>query len=303
VAVLGVRTRALWSAALVLQAGLALGEAPAARPSPPAASRQRVVAAPDGVRIAYEAAGTGPVAVVLVHGWSCDRTYWKEQVAPLAATYTVVTVDLAGHGASGRNRRDWTIASFGADVAAVVTRLGLQRVVLVGHSMGGDAIAEAARRLPGRVAGLVWVDAYKQLDTSLTPAQVETMVSSFRADFPKTTRQFVRLMFPREADPDLVARVADDMASAPPAIALPAMAAAVGYGREMPDTLRALKLPVVALNPERPASDPVSLARHGVTLEPIAGVGHFPMLEAPERFNAVLARTVEQMTGRPAARP
>ena len=216
VAVLGLTMRFVSGALLVLQAGIALADQPPQQGSAPAAVRQRVVSAPDGVRIAYETHGRGAVAVVLVHGWSCDRTYWREQIAPLAAQFQVVTVDLAGHGASGRNRRAWTIASFGGDVAAVVEKLGLRRAVLVGHSMGGDVIAEAARALPGRVEGLVWVDTYKQLGTFRTPEQVQAMVSSFRADFRKTTRAFVRLMFARGADPALVERVVADMSSAPP---------------------------------------------------------------------------------------
>ncbi|MET0551676.1 MAG: alpha/beta hydrolase [Vicinamibacteria bacterium] len=284
VALLGLSARLLGGAALglVLQASLA-------------AAGPRFVPSADGVRIAYETRGRGEPAVVLVHGWSCDRTYWKEQLAPLAGKFQVVTVDLAGHGASGRNRRAWTIASFGGDVAAVVEKLGLRRVVLVGHSMGGDVVAEAARLLPGRVDGLVWVDTYKQLGTFRTPEQVQTMVSSFRADFRKTTRVFARLMFARGADPALVERVVADMSSAPPAVALPSMEAAVSYDREMPGALRALGLPVVAINPDRPPSDAVALARHGVGLELMSGVGHFPMLEAPQRFNELLVRTIERI--------
>ena len=188
-------------------------------------------------------------------------------------------------------------------MAAVVEKLGLRRAVLVGHSMGGDVIAEAARALPGRVDGLVWVDAYKQLGTFRTPEQVQTMVSSFRADFVKTTRVFVRLMFARGADPALVERVVAGMSAAPPAIALAAMEAAISYDREMPEALRALALPVVAINPDRPASDAVSLARHGVALELMSGVGHFPMLEAPERFNELLTKTVERLPRPEAALP
>lgn len=210
VAILGLTRCFVWSATLVLQAGIALADQPV---------RRRVVSAPDGVRIAYETHGRGEVAVVLVHGWSGDRTYWKEQVARLAAKFQVVTVDLAGHGASGRNRKAWTIAAFGG------------------------------------------------------------------------------------APPALVERVVADMSSAPPAVALPAMEAAISYDREMPGALGALGLPVVVINPDRPPSDAVALARHGVALELMSGVGHFPMLEAPARFNELLTKTVERMPWPEAARP
>ena len=99
----------------------------------------------DGIPIAYEVHGQAEPALVLVHGWSCDRSYWKEQVDYLSPQYRLVLVDLAGHGESGAGRKDYTMASFGADVAAVVDSLKLQKVVLAGHSMGGDVVIEAAK--------------------------------------------------------------------------------------------------------------------------------------------------------------
>ena len=117
----------------------------------------------DGVRIAYEVRGKGSLALVFVHGWSCNRGFWAGQMEPFSKQFKVVAVDLAGHGDSGRNREKWTIQSYGEDVAAVVKKLDVKRVILIGHSMGGDVIPEAALRLPGRVVGLIWLDTYKKL--------------------------------------------------------------------------------------------------------------------------------------------
>jgi pimeloyl-ACP methyl ester carboxylesterase len=51
--------------------------------------------------------GHGEPALLLVHGWACDENYWHAQLDALKSRYTVVTIDLAGHGASGANRTDW----------------------------------------------------------------------------------------------------------------------------------------------------------------------------------------------------
>jgi len=56
----------------------------------------------DKVPIAYESSGEGETTLVFVHGWSCDRTYWKAQQAEFSRDFRVVLVDLAGHGESGR---------------------------------------------------------------------------------------------------------------------------------------------------------------------------------------------------------
>ena len=245
----------------------------------------------DGIHIAYEAGGDGAPALVFVHGWSCDRGYWEGQVEPFSHRFTVVAVDLAGHGQSGLGRRAWTMAAFGDDVAAVVERLELQRVVLIGHSMGGDVIVAAARRLPGRVAGLVWVDTYRQLGAPRSPEQVQAMLAPFRSEFVETTRNFVRGMFPSGTDQSLVERVAADMSAAPPEIALGAMESSISFDREIPRALQELKVPVVAINADTPPTDVASMERHGVEVILMSGVGHFLMMEAPERFNQVL-RTV-----------
>jgi pimeloyl-ACP methyl ester carboxylesterase len=253
-----------------------------------------VVTSADGIRIAYETHGEGTAALVFVHGWSCDRSYWNGQLQPFSRQFKVIAIDLAGHGESGLGREAWTMEAFGGDVAAVVKELGLERIILIGHSMGGDVIVAAARRLPGRVAGLVWVDTYKQLETQRTPEQVQAFVAPFRADFVEKTRAFVRGMFPPSADRSLVERVAVDMSAAPPAVALEAMASAINFDREIPGALKELKLPVVAINPDTPPTDIASMERHGVEVVVMSGVGHFLMMEDPERFNPLLRTVIDK---------
>src|SRR3972149_3135128 len=69
----------------------------------------------DGEMISYNVYGSGDVTLLFVHGWSCDSRYWREQVPYFAKKYRVVTVDLAGHGHSGQNRKIYSQESFGQD--------------------------------------------------------------------------------------------------------------------------------------------------------------------------------------------
>jgi pimeloyl-ACP methyl ester carboxylesterase len=259
---------------------------------------------PDGTRIAYEVRGTGTVALVFVHGWSCDRSYWAGQLGTFSRDFQAVAVDLGGHGDSGVGRDSWTIESFGEDVAAVAEGLGLTRVILIGHSMGGDVIVEAARRLPGRVLGLIWVDVYKRLGSPRSPEQVRTLMAPFRASFVETTRAFVRGMFPPDADTSLVEWVAADMSAAPPAIALAAMESAMSCEPEVTAAVMELGLPAIAINGDDPPTDVESMGRHGFDVVLMPRVGHFPMMEAPERFNGLLGEAISKLLLRAgAARP
>src|SRR5678815_2468104 len=100
--------------ALALFTGLATESADAQ----PVRDTAEVVTSADGIRIAFEVHGEGAPALVFVHGWSCNRSYWREQLQPFSKQFKVVAVDLAGHGESGLGRTSWTIAAFGGDVAA-----------------------------------------------------------------------------------------------------------------------------------------------------------------------------------------
>ena len=248
---------------------------------------------PDGLEIRFDTAGSGAPALVFVHGWSCDRTYWREQMTAFADRHAVVAIDLGGHGESGIGRSAWTMPAFGDDVAAVVVQLGLERVVLIGHSMGGDVVVEAALRLGDRVAGVVWVDTYQTLEDPSTEEELEAFVEPFRSDFPGQTRRFIRSLFPPTADPALAERVADDMASAPPDIALNALVHAWGNDGPVLDALERLAVPVVAINPDDRPTDIASLGRHGIRTVIEHGVGHFPMLEDPEQFDTLLDEVID----------
>jgi pimeloyl-ACP methyl ester carboxylesterase len=251
----------------------------------------------DGVPITYEVRGKGALALVFVHGWSCDRSYWKGQLEPFSHRYKVVAIDLAGHGESGTERKNYTIKSFGADVATVITKLNLQQVILVGHSMGGDVIAAAARLLPhDHIKGLVMVDTYKHLGSGRTPEEVEAFVAKFRTDFKDSVRSFVRGLFSTNADPALVEWIANDMSSAPPAIALSALESAFSYSREITKTLLEIKLPITAINSDNAPTDTASMKRYGVEVVVMHGLGHFLIMEDPKQFNDVLQGVIKRMT-------
>jgi pimeloyl-ACP methyl ester carboxylesterase len=250
----------------------------------------------DGIPIRYDVRGRGAPALVFVHGWSCDRRYWNAQMDHFADRYRVVAVDLAGHGQSGLGRTAWTMPSFGADVVAAVDQLGLRQMVLVGHSMGGDVIVEAAMRLSGRVTGLVWVDTYTSLGHAEPDDALEKFMRPFHANFTEATRDFVRRLFLPTSTPELVEWVAADMSSAPTDVALDAMKYSIANEPAVIAGLDRISVPVVAINPDHRPTDVASFERHGVKAVPMSGVGHFLMMEDPDRFNRVLGKVIEDFS-------
>lgn len=202
--------------------------APSPPPPPPQAVPREAQArslAPDGTSIHYRVYGQGEPAIVFIRGWYCDSGYWDTQLNDFATRHTVATLDLAGHGRSEESRRkDWSMASFGADVAAVVRDAGLGRVVLVGSSMDGTAALEAARRLPGQVFGIVG--------------------GSF---------------FTEQSDPVVKKWIVEDMAAAPPGVAIPVMEALLAM--DYAPLLAELDLPILALNAAGSPTDEAATRR------------------------------------------
>jgi pimeloyl-ACP methyl ester carboxylesterase len=240
--------------------------------------------------------GQGDPALVFVHCWTCRRRFWDAQVPAFNARHRVVTLDLAGHGESDSGRRDWTIAAFGEDVRAVVEHLGLRRVILIGHSMGGDVILEAARRMPNRVLGLIPVDTLLNVEQRMSPAEIEAATGRLRADFPTAVSAFMRQrLFAPSTDPALVDRIVAGATASPPEAAVAALANAWAY--DAAAAFRGLRMPIVAVNADLHPTDVAANRRHAQHFDALIlpGVGHYPMLEAPERFNALLAEAVRRV--------
>jgi len=249
----------------------------------------------DGVEISFEISGEGDVALVFVHGWSCDKSYWKNQVDLFSKNYKVITVDLAGHGQSGLEREDYKVEFFGEYVAAVVDYLKLNKVVLIGHSMGGAVILEAAKKLPGKVIGLIGVDTYQSFKDDWTSEQKEGFLKPIKENFVSATQGFVRSMFPQNADTVLVNKVAEDMSSAPPDVAISAMRNLFYY--DPIPTLEKIDLPVVSINCDM---YPVSIEENKKYVKDyevkfMKGVGHFLMMENRDEFNGLLLESINKL--------
>ncbi len=248
----------------------------------------------DGVPIHYHAEGDGSPALVFVHGWSCDGSYWSEQVKAFSPRHRVVTVDLAGHGKSGRDRREWTIPAFARDVRAVIEALDLERVVLVGHSMSGQVILEAAPLMPDRVIALIPVDTLH--DVTMKPGkEIDDLLESMRRDFPGATREFVKGMFPPGADPDLADRIASRMSGAPPEIAVAVLRAVLSF--DAAAAMARVRQPIRAINSATYPTQVETNRRYAPQFEAviIQGTGHFPMLEKTGEFNRLLADAISDL--------
>lgn len=300
------RGSVLWLAAVVL-AACSQGDKPAS-PSPaasnaaPAATEgPRIATSDDLVHLEYQVYGHGEPAVFLIHGWCGNADYWHAQIDALKAQYTVVALDLAGHGASGANRNDWSIANYAGDVATIARQLPNTRVILVGHSMGATVALAAVPRIGTRVIGVIAVDALRSV--GLPPAgarEIEVKVAPFRTDFVGATRALVsEQLFEPGADPLLVQKVAYDMSLRRPAVAIPTLEKLLAL--DLTAITAEVHVPVYAINSDLAPTDAQRIRQSlpDFTLDVLPHTGHFLMLEAPERFNPLLLKDLAALAARP----
>jgi pimeloyl-ACP methyl ester carboxylesterase len=266
--------------------------------SDPPAPADRTAVSGDGVTIAFSAGGAGEPALVFIHGGFADRSFWRHQVAGFAATHRVVALDLAGHGDSGRDRQQWTMEAFGADVKAVVEAENLRHVVLVGNSLGFPVALAAARLLPGRIVGLVAVDTLHDLSRQGDPAQMRALAARARQDFPAVCAEMVGVLFHPDADAGVRGEAEEKMCRFPGPIAAAIWEQLATY--ELRAALSGIEVPVRAINGDLypTAIEANRAVVSGFTVAIVPHTGHYPMLERPAEFDRLLREALAGLAGR-----
>jgi pimeloyl-ACP methyl ester carboxylesterase len=268
---------------------------PAALPSTP----QKMDVEDQGVRIAYTDSGKGDTTLLFVHGWCINKSYWTDQVASFSPRYRVVTVDLPGFGQSGKNRSIWTTEAFGKDLDSVMEQLDLHNVILIGHSMAGHIVLEAAIHAPARVIGLVGVDNFKNAGQTQTPqekAQMVKVLDMMQHNFRQLTAQYMsQSLFYTTTVDSIRKRVLNDVAGADSNIAVACLQP--DDFSEVGELARA-KMKLNIISSDVKPTDTIAFSAHHLPFEVwyIHATGHYPMIEKPAAFDSLLQQAITHIS-------
>lgn len=233
-------------------------------------------------RLHVDDGGAGGLPVMFVHSYAGSGAHWAAQLAHLRPTRRAGALDLRGHGRSDAPASGDYADSLAADIAAVVDALGLERFVLVGHSMGGAAALAYAGAHPERVAGLVLVGT----PGKSSPEQSGQVMGALKADYDKTMATYWQSLL-TGARPEVAARIEKEMKSVPREASLAIIQAIFDYD------------PVPALN-AYPGPKLLVDTSHGdspgalhnlapeIPRQVMTGTSHWPQLDKPEEFNRIL---------------
>jgi len=247
----------------------------------------------NGVNIAYTDNGSGDTTLLFVHGWDINKSYWSNQVKYFSKNYRVITIDLPGYGQSAKNRNSWTVKDFGRDVDSVINELNLNNVVLVGHSMSGSIIVEAAMHARDKVIALVGVDNFLGFGKSKNPKSKDSFndaIAQLKKDYKGVTHQYFNEdLFYKTTQDSIKKRILNDVDHSDPKIAI----ATMEYGNYDDEiNLPALKKKLYLINSDIHPTYLSGFREKSVPyeLKQIHATGHFPMVEKPAEFNGLLAQ-------------
>jgi len=255
----------------------------------PCKTSKESVRSKDGIKISYEVRGCGNVALVFIHGWCSNRSFWHEQIDTLSQIYKTIAIDLPGHGESGRNRNKWSISSFADDVESVVRHLKLNHFVLIGHSMGGLVSLEVASRLQDKVVGLIAIESISNVDSAVAPETMEPFYKALEEDFSGTLRMAMPRMFSPKTSEKLIHWVTNNSIRADSIMAI-SIARDASLINEK-DLLSSVKIPVRCIYGEygdlNELHSRVEANSKYADYEAvfIKDVGHFLFLEKPNEVN------------------
>jgi|SRR6185437_13528545 len=259
-----------------------------------------------GVTIAYDDHGTGGQPMLLVHGMACDRHTMAGQLDHFGRTRRTVAYDQRGHGDSDKPLdADYGPAALADDAVAVIDALGLERPVVVGHSLGGSVALALAAGHPDKLGALVLLDATLGFDDAGREGMAGFYDALDDTNFDRVLRGFVaeRLVDGGD-DPVAAARVTDVMTSCPVPVFV-----AMGRGLldfDVPAAVAAVTVPTLYVASSRPWVDlaDVHRARPDWYLGRTVAAGHFHNLLVADQVNAMIDAFCARVdAGYPAAEP
>jgi pimeloyl-ACP methyl ester carboxylesterase len=254
-------------------------------PSPRAAA-SGWIEGPQG-RLYVDDGGKGGLPVLFVHGLGGDHDVWAEQLEHLRASRRAVAMDLRGHGLSDPPRNgDYALSEMAQDVLAVARSLGLNRFVLVGHSLGGSVVIAAAAQAPAQVAGLLLADPNGDW-TAVPRQQVESFREQFEGDtYTRNVTRWLEAILAK-ARPGVRAQVMKTFLKTPQEAVTKCLGALATYSPTKDlETYAGPKLDVIT--DENNTAQSLQNMTSGLRTVTIPGVSHWLMMDDPSGFDAAL---------------
>jgi pimeloyl-ACP methyl ester carboxylesterase len=243
--------------------------------------------------LAVDDGGRDGLPVVFAHSLAGNSAHWKAQLDHLRPSRRAIALDFRGHGRSDPPRnRDYSLIGMAADIATMVDSLGLERFVLVGHSMGGGAAVVYAGAHPERVAGLLLVDPIGDAK-QIPPAEAQAFLGGFEANYDSASQSYWKTI----AGPNgsIQNRLLADLRATSPETVVPVLRSVMQFDPD-PALARYTGPKLSVITPYNDQAFSLHRLGSGFPHRVVTGTGHWIQLDKPDELNRILNEFLDQKT-------
>ncbi len=246
------------------------------------------------ISLFHEEHDGGEPAVVLVHGWCCDHSYFAPQFDHFARQgHRVIAVDLRGHGSSDKPQGPYSMPAFADDLAWTCDQLELTKPILIGHSMGGIVVFDLAARYPGLPSAIVMLDAAILRPAGSRSAILQLLEELRGPDYRAVMSDYVaNCLFISSDNAERKARIIEAISSAPQHVMVAVLEGLRDYDSGAAKGRVTVPSLFIAADEPRPLSEipPLFELVPQLMFGRTVGSGHFCQLEVPEQVNSMIDR-------------
>ena len=251
----------------------------------------------DGFNIHYQISEAKSTAIVFIHGWLGNAEWWNNQKEYFKDKYSVVQIDLAGHGKSETGRVNWSSTRYANDIKDVVEQIASDNIILVGHSMSGSYAIEAAINIQ-KIKLVVIVDTLKNMDTLMDYQKADDFLfKSYKQDFRNAVENFLpKFLFSESTPVEIRELLKKQFLANDSEFAIKSIEPL--YKMNIREIAKQVKFPVRAINSDFTPTNVESIRKYinDFDFQIISNSGHYPMLEQPNSFNFALDQIMQKLS-------
>jgi pimeloyl-ACP methyl ester carboxylesterase len=256
--------------------------------------------------LSYNDVGEGDIPIVFLHGFPFDKTMWQAQLDYLQITHRVIACDIRGFGKSADEESHLGMDLFANDLILFIEKLGLEKVIICGLSMGGYIALNAMKRFPSRFELLILCDTQCVADThEVKVNRYKTIEDIKEYGVTNFNQGFIKKVFHEDSltnKPELVEQLRSVVFSNSQHIITQGLTA-LAERSETCSFLDEITIPTLIICGREDVVTPLDESKFmnkqikGSVLHVINNAGHVSNLEQPIKFNKLLRDFLNDFSG------
>ncbi len=245
------------------------------------------------VELYYEVYGEGE-PIIFSHGWMDDCSVWKSQIEFFAKKYKVIVYDHRGHGKSDKPEKDYSIQTLSNDLYSLIQKLNLEKVTIIGLSMGGMTAMVFALDHPEKVSRLVLVGTTAKMSFSMR-VQIWIMMHIF--PYKSFARGVIDAKYNKPSEQ--VIKEAMDRALRTPKHAAYECSLEFTKNYDIRDRVSKIKVPTLIIVGDKDNITPVDMSQYlnreieGSKLQIMPNSKHMPMIDKVKELNEITDKFIK----------